>query len=431
MAARRREILRQRRTVLVVGALFVVGTVVLASDTMAVRLVGSGLVSAGLIAALVWVVRWRGGVDEKISRLVATTSAQESGLEAVTSATALVDRVLGTHARRPWDPALLPPSRPGPGRVLLLVGADYHLPELVAVRGALADRGIEAVLAAGPSQWDRVAGGAAWYGAPVEAVTDPRGSLEGVRALLTMKDWAGYGDFVAAAHEVGIPTIAKVEGVSDFSGGDGFERYRSAGLVLCLGDYDRERLEGRPTSLVGSTRLERLWLTPVAPRPPGPVLINLNFAYGAHAEHRSAWLRSVVAACRQADVPFVVSIHPAETATVEGLPVSSLPLSSLLPVSSRVVSRFSNVVVEAIARGVEPVYHNPHGEQEGPFAEPMGAFAVSRSSEELADRLAGPLPEPDEVRANGAEFFGYVVDVDPTTRSEVRAAEAIARVVAG
>jgi hypothetical protein len=84
-----------------------------------------------------------------------------------------------------------------------------------------------------------------------------------------------------------------------------------------------------------------------------------------------------------------------------------------------------------MARGVPFIYHNPHREAVKTFADPMGAYEVSTTAEELAAALrALDLVEHDP-RARCASFFSHHVDVDGTRPSEIRAVEAIVEQLSG
>jgi glycosyltransferase involved in cell wall biosynthesis len=94
------------------------------------------------------------------------------------------------------------------------------------------------------------------------------------------------------------------------------------------------------------------------------------------------------------------------------------------------VSRFSTVPFEAIARGIPFVYHNPHGERVPTFTDPAGAFLVSRSSNELAVAFTTALSWRDWYRDRAEKFFRRQVDVDDDRPSEVRAADVIVEEIA-
>ncbi len=317
------------------------------------------------------------------------------------------------------------------GRVVLLPGVAYHVDELGPLAAALADGGLPAVFAVSDHRWEGVRRALRRYRAPVVRCPAPGRWLDGAAAVVTLNDWAEvYRDVVLAAKELGIPTFGKVEGVQDFADDDvGWERrpYRTVDHVLCQGANDVAALAGADTHVVGSSRLEALWNGPVAAPEAPQVVVNLNFTYGVLEEHRDAWLASAVAGCRVAGLAFVVSVHPAETSVPAGVPVSPWPVGHSLATSSALVSRFSTVPFEAIARGVPFVYHNPHGEGVPTFGEPQGAYPAAADIAGLADALAALPPPGEGYRRQAAAFFHRQVDIDPHRPPAQRAADIVAK----
>ena len=82
-----------------------------------------------------------------------------------------------------------------------------------------------------------------------------------------------------------------------------------------------------------------------------------------------------------------MSRHPADKGTTGGLPVTSKPFRFEASRGGALISRFSTVPFEAMARGMEFIYFNPHGERVPTFAEPAGAFASAVGIDELGDAL--------------------------------------------
>jgi hypothetical protein len=332
----------------------------------------------------------------------------------------------------------------GTAAVLLVALAPYHLDEMVPLAGALAGRGIGTTLTTvqpARKPLARFRTQTRLYDALVGAL-ESRGWRPGPRAvpaadaiaahhaLVVMNDWDHLRLLVAYAQSRGIPTFGKVEGVQDFADVDtGRDRraYRTVDHVLLQGANDRAALAGRPGTIVGTCRLERLLAEPVQSTRTDLVVVNCNFTYGVLTEHRRAWLRSVVDACRRASRPFVVSRHIADRGWVNPRLVSRRPVGELLDEAGVLVTRFSTLGFEALARGVELVYHNPYGERVPAFQRPDGAFAVTRSVDELAASLARPVATAAAVRENARAFLAAQVDIDPQMPSEERAADVIVR----
>jgi len=323
-------------------------------------------------------------LSERIARIGRVLGDGSGSLSDIGARVAKLDEVVADSVRRPTDPTTLPWSEPvGPSRpVLLLPSASYHLAEIMPLADSLHRRGIETRVAVGEAHWPRIATGLAWYETPVYSLPEPSRVVADVAAVVTMKDWAGYGEVVAAARAAGIPTFAKVEGAQDFADTDtpyARDAYRSADHILCQGQIDFDALVGS-RHIVGSSRLERIRQAPVLPIESDFVVINLNFTYGVLEEERALWIDSAVEACVSLRVPYAVALHPAERRTTRVPRATAVPISRLLVRASALVSRFSTVPFEAMARGVPFVYHNPHGEKVATFADGGSAFRTTTSA---------------------------------------------------
>lgn len=351
-----------------------------------------------------------------------------SGVDVTTRRVEVLDTVVAQLARRPWDPTLRPWTPDVQGVILLLPGAAYHLPEMVELGRELRRRGHQAVLGSGESHFERLADGLAWYPELEVLRVDDATSLDGFAAVVAMKDWASYGEVVRRAKAAGIPTLAKVEGAQDFEDvetpGERRRPYRHADLILCQGDNDWKALDGMRRDIVGSTRLERLRMAPSTHGQTPLVIVNYNFSYGVLADQARGWLQTVTEALRMTGLGHVISTHPSVRLSTRAHPSTSIPISRLLPQATLLVSRFSTVPFEAMARGIPFVYHNPHGERIPAFREPAGAFPVTETAEELAQVLADGPPPGESARRATDGFFGRQVSMDDR-RSEERAADVI------
>lgn len=319
--------------------------------------------------------------------------------------------------------------------VVLCPMARYHTEELVPLADSLAEIGITAsFLIHARDAADLVDelgdGRYPLYGWPTELT-----SLPPFDAVVVMNDWGYTKDLVELAAARSTPSFAKVEGVQDFNDDDtGRWRfaYQRAEYVLCQGQNDVDAVFPAATHVVGSTRLERIALAPE--RSFGPtrlVVTNSNFTYGVLTDVRTTWLASVAEASERARADVLVSQHHADRDLDGRIPVADQPMKELLRTSADVlVSRFSTVPFEAMARGVPFVYHNPHGELVPTFREPNGAFAISTSTDELAHAIEVALSQRGTYRDLSSAFFARQVDIDPDRSSEVRTASVIADVIA-
>ena len=368
-------------------------------------------------------------VVTRLARLEDKVGTGSGSLGDVAARLDKLDEVVADAVRKPLDPTALPwPTPIGKSApVLLLPSASYHLAEIMPLADALNRRGYETRVAVGEAHWARIATGLAWYDTPVLALPAAAEAVKGLRAVMTMKDWAGYGEVVAAAKAEGIPTFAKVEGAQDFNDVDtpyARDAYRSADHIFCQGQNDFDALEGS-RYIVGSSRLERVFHAPVMPITGDHVVINLNFTYGVMEEERAHWIESAVAACELLRLPYTVALHPAERRSHRVPHATTVPISRLLLRASTLVSRFSTVPFEAMARGVPFVYHNPHGETVSTFAHGGDAFRKTTTTNELAAAIDEARTWRNDYRDRSATFFSRQVDINPEVVSEERAADMI------
>ncbi|MGH8913532.1 MAG: hypothetical protein ACRDZM_03355 [Acidimicrobiia bacterium] len=343
----------------------------------------------------------------------------------------LIEKIVAEETHRPWEPSTAPwlPTGASPKPVLLLPAADYHLAEVVPLSRELAKRDIRSRVAIGPSPWERTRPALSAY-SDLEIFELPDADVfsEDVSSVFVMKDTGSLGPLVQRCRELGIPTMGKVEGAQDFWDADTPEPrlpYRNLDLVLCQGRFDADALSDRETTIVGSTRLERLWWAPPVTAPEPLAVINLNFVYGVRTADRKLWLDTAIEGCQMAGVPYLISLHPAEKARIDSPFATTISASRLLTRATVLISRFSTMPFEAMARGVPFVYHNPHRETVKTFADPMGAFDTVASAGDLARTLRELEPGSDH-RLRSQSLFAHHVDVDRARGSEERGAEAIA-----
>ncbi len=238
--------------------------------------------------------------------------------------------------------------------------------------------------------------------------------------VVVMNDWGGVvHQTVKQANRIGIPTVAIVEGVQDFEdthvGHIGVGRirrpYRTAKYALATGDYDRKFLPSETTVVVGIPRIEPL-LAELPAFPERPlVAINCNFTYGLYTEQGRDWIDSAVSACAQVGMDYVITQHHADDMDLTAYQVTREPLYDVLRKCTVVASRFSTVLLEAMAMGIPAVYHNPHGERMDTFREPWGAYRVTRNSVELAAALREAVTWAPNYRERCRAFFRYHVSV--------------------
>ncbi len=159
------------------------------------------------------------------------------------------------------------------------------------------------------------------------------------------------------------------------------------------------------------------------------VIINSNFTFNVLTGHREQWLRSAFDACQRLGAEALISQHRADKPLPRRMSPAVQPMRFLLSVADVLVSRFSTVPFEAMARGVPFVYHNPHGERVPAFQDPDGAFLASDGVGSLCKSIETALTWRGNYRRRSWEFFSDQVDVDPARASEARAADVLLNVL--
>nr|MDJ0954261.1 hypothetical protein [Acidimicrobiia bacterium] len=317
------------------------------------------------------------------------------------------------------------------GHVVMTPSAAYHVDELGPLARELRRLGIPVAFMVTDRRWEWTEAGLRAWDFPAYAFPESHDWTASVAGIVTLNDWGEEPhQAILAANESGVATFAKVEGVQDFDDIDVprvRNPYQTARYVLCQGPNDAAALGDRAdTHVVGNTRLEAIWSNPGRRPLTDLVVVNLNFTWGVLEEARTMWVDTVIAATNQLGYRTVFSLHPAEKSRPEGVEISELPMRHLLTRASVLVSRFSTVPFEAMARGVPFVYHNPHHEAVPTFHEPQGAYEITRTADELAAAIELSRSWIGGYRDRSERFFREQIDIQPGVPSEVRAASAIA-----
>ena len=316
--------------------------------------------------------------------------------------------------------------------MLLVPSSRYHVDDLGPLAEQLAERGVTTCFMVPPRAPETVLTELAKYTDVVLAWEPTLPDRSPPAGVVVLNDWGPTRDLLDCADRHGAVTFAKVEGVQDFADADtGQQRmaYRWARHVLAQGPNDVKALPGRDVHVVGSTRLERIWHGPASnPGPLDPVLVNFNFTYNVLTEQADAWILSTQGGIADADRDFVVSMHPAQKAryAASARNVTDQPIRHELTRSAALVSRFSTVIYESMARGVPVIYHNPHGELVPDFQDPRDSFLRSTHQGQLRDAVRELAGWQVDYRTRCAAFFADQVDVDPGRTSEARGADVIA-----
>lgn len=222
--------------------------------------------------------------------------------------------------------------------------------------------------------------------------------LATAKAVITYND---FNDDIRDAIEyrqlLGAPTICAIEGINDFRRVDfryndsdpyRFLPYRRCDTVFLAGKNDARFFTDRDTEIVGLPIMEELRRkTPKFPKKPIAAL-NINFTYGVLEHKREAFLAAALDGIEQAGFDYVITQHPMDTAALKAFKVSSESQYDVIDSCSVFVSRFATGILEALASGKPAIYFNPHGERVDKFIDPLGAFEVATTVDELADALS-------------------------------------------
>ncbi len=332
------------------------------------------------------------------------------------------------------DPEAMPKAD-----VLFMPHNAYHTREMAAVAAELETRGIGSLFVDITNCYADEDSGHVMRELGLLHARAVRDILDRVDpgVLFVMNDWSPpVHDRVIDCRARRTTSMALVEGVQDYEDthvehlGIGVHRsaYKHAGIALLVGAHDLKFFEGRDARVTGSTRIEQLAFEPKPASRPRRVVINSNFTYGLYTQDQPQWLASAVGACEQLGVEHVISRHQADAFDFSGLPVSGRPLYEELRECRVLVSRFSGVLLEAMALGVAVVYHNPHGERIDKFLDPKGAYPITTTQQELADAIESLLAEDTAVTVDRQQaFFDRHVSVTPGQPSWVRIADEIER----
>ncbi|MBN2225329.1 MAG: glycosyltransferase [Deltaproteobacteria bacterium] len=255
-------------------------------------------------------------------------------------------------------------------------------------------------------------------------------------ALVVMNDWSEVtSQSVRNAKRKGVVTVALIEGVQDFEDthvahiGVGRIRrpYMTVEYPFLIGQYDRKFLTTRKARVVGMPRIEPLLKEkPAFPKNP-LIVVNSNFTYGLYTQIQKMWLDQIVGACAACGYDYVISKHHSDIMDFTGYHVSSEPMHDLIRKGSVFVSRFSTGLLESMALGKPVIYHNPHGERQDTFQDPMEAYPITRDIDTLTSALKESVSLKSDYRERCRTFFEYHVSVEDIPSAQRIALELIRR----
>jgi glycosyltransferase involved in cell wall biosynthesis len=336
------------------------------------------------------------------------------------------------------------------GAVLLIARIDAHFRHLALIARRLRDLGIRSVLF-DVSRSKDLAPGRHVKGEELREFSDLtmysldqtkiRPLFFNARAALLCHDWGKDSRYlVRRFQQRGIPVLAFYEGIND----DTLLHppapprkkalpYRNADFLLLPGEYYTAVYRKQKTFVTGLPALRGfLRENPVFPVAPAAV-INVNFTYGILEDCRRTFVDTAMEACGRAEISFALSRHPVDCGDLSPLSPSRRTIYEDIRQGSLLISRFSTCVLEALAMGKPVIYHNPHGEKYPKFQhDPLGAFPVTRSTEELVRAIRTVLADVEagvDFRERGKAYLQRHANLFAEKDPEYYAAEAIRKVI--
>ncbi len=238
-------------------------------------------------------------------------------------------------------------------------------------------------------------------------------------AIVVMNDWGDWpAHAVREGKRAGIPTICHVEGAQDYLDthlihlrqGPKRNPYQHAEYAFLLGEYDKKFIKHSKAFITGSPRFDELLKLKASSFPSEiTVGINCNFSYGLYADIAQAWIQGVVSVCKELNFKYHISQHIADVTDLSGLQVYNGSMYDMIIDSTVFVSRFSTGILESLVMDRPVIYHNPHGEMQDTFQEPMGAYPITKNAHELESRLREICSNPQVWIQRARTFLGYHV----------------------
>ena len=182
-----------------------------------------------------------------------------------------------------------------------------------------------------------------------------------------------------------VPVIGYYEGINDDFN---VERkntllpYRLVDYILLPGEYYKH-IYTKNSYVTGSPAIKKLLLeNPIFPQKIKAV-INVNFTYGVLEDKRNLFINKATEGCKKANIDYIISQHPADTGIIDKSYKSLKSIYECIADCSVLISRFSTCILEALAMGKPVIYFNPINEKFDKFMNPMGAFPIATTVEEL------------------------------------------------
>ena len=148
-------------------------------------------------------------------------------------------------------------------------------------------------------------------------------------------------------------------------------------------------------------------------------MINLNFTFNVLTEYSNSWISEVIQACEELNLQYKITKHPDDKTEVDENYITSEQIYDGINNSSVVISRFSTVIIEALALGKPVVYHNPGFEKVEKFRDSLGAYSISSNIDELKKAITFEL-EQEDIRVKANDFLQLHANINFDSLEETK-----------
>lgn len=234
------------------------------------------------------------------------------------------------------------------------------------------------------------------------------------KGVIVFNDWEGRiaKPAVMTANEVGIPSMGIIEGINDYEDVDtGRKRwpYKTCKNVISSCKFDMKYFDDSKQNIYDGC-IPRIFDLKEEARDDvydknRPILINSNFSYNVLNDKRQMFLESATGACADLDLPYLITAHPHDNGDFSAFNVTSENMYAAIRHCSIFVSRFGSGILEALAMNRPVIYYNPHNEKVDKFNEPLGAYFIAKSREELTWAIKETYAKLDELKSHWPDFL--------------------------
>lgn len=234
------------------------------------------------------------------------------------------------------------------------------------------------------------------------------------RCVIVFNDWEETctKPAIKAAKKAGIIGLGIVEGIQDYNDDDtGKDRnaYGTCTHVITPCSYDMKYFVNRKQQVFEGSIPRIVRLADEAIYHPysieAPIIINSNFSYGVLADKRDSWIADAVRACEELGREYAISQHPRDSCHFIDYVVTKKSMYEAIWEGSLFISRFSSGIIESLAMGRPVIYFNPHHEKVDKFKDPMGAYYIAESREELKSIILKTFENLEQLKKNWPTFL--------------------------